>query len=272
MNPAPHIALYEFEAAIEKGFRRLFEPQGFTVNTPDDFDFQRPTPRVEFQFRCGPATDHRSTHDDIYRVDSFTGELTVTTLTLTKYGEADEPTEAAQSNAYREHSKVRAKVRYLMGRCESDFTWRRDYFGNDWLPYHDLNRVFPNGDEPVMKAETGHLVTTSRYEIHFNIKSTAWPATEIEAPINFIVTGGQGQYSASWNNPGPLPALDYLIQFGPSAGNYTVEQSVDRLLVAGGWAYGTPGTYYARILVRNTPTDFVAGTPVDVQFTVSGSP
>jgi len=178
MTPETHISLYEFEAAIERAFRCLFEPQGFTVNTPDDFDFQRPTPRVEFEFRCGAATDHRSTHDDIYRVDSFTGTLEVTTITLTSGGVSDPSTEAANSDAYRLHSKVRAKVRYLMGRCETDFTVDRTTNGDTWLPLHGINRVFPQGDEPMMKSEQGHLSTVSRYDIHFNIRSSAWPVID----------------------------------------------------------------------------------------------
>lgn len=178
MPAEAHIPLYEFEAAIEKGFRSLFEPQGFTVNTPDDTDFQRPTPRVEFQFKCGPATDHRSTHDEFYRVDSFTGTLEVRTLTLTKPGVEAASAEATNSIAYREHSKVRAKVRYLMGRCERDFTLRRVNGPDNWLPNHDLNRVFPQGDEPLMQTEEGHLLTTSNYEIHFNIRPANWPADE----------------------------------------------------------------------------------------------
>lgn len=177
MPAETHIPLYEFEAAIERGFRKLFEAQGFTVNTPDDFDFQRPTPRVDLRFQCGPATDHRSTHNDIYRVDSFTGTLELETLTLTQPGLNAESAEAANSNAYRHHSKLRAKVRYLMGRCERDFTLRQSS-GDDWLPLHDLNRVFPQGDEPVMQGENGALSTASRYEVHFNIRPGAWPAED----------------------------------------------------------------------------------------------
>jgi len=178
MNPETHLALYEFEAALERAFRCLFEPQGFTVNTPDDFDFQRPTPRVEFSFRCGPATDHRSTHDDIYRVDSFTGSLEITLTTLTSPGENEPSAEAANSNAYRNHSKHRAKVRYLMGRCETDFTLNRTTGDDTWLPLHGINRVFPQGDEPVMQGEQGALSTTSRYDLHFNIRPSAWPASD----------------------------------------------------------------------------------------------
>ena len=178
MNPEAHLHLYEFEAAIEKGFRLLLQSQGFTVNTPDDFDFQRPTPRVDIQFKTGAATDHRSTHDDIYRCDSFTGSLEVTILTLTQPGTNEPSEEAANSLAYRHHSKQRAKVRYLLGRCETDFTVDRLTGTDTWLPYHGINRVFPTGDEPVMRSEQGHLSTTSRYDIHFNIRSTAWPATD----------------------------------------------------------------------------------------------
>lgn len=178
MSPETHIPLYEFEAAIERGFRSIFEAQGFTVNTPDNFDFQRPTPRVDIRAQTGPATDHRSTHDVIYRPDSFTGSLEVIITTLVAPGTDAQATEPASSLAYRHHSKQRAKVRYLMGRCETDFTLNRTTGDDSWLPLHGLNRVFPQGDEPVMQGENGALITTSRYDIHFNIRPSAWPAVD----------------------------------------------------------------------------------------------
>lgn len=178
MNPEAHLPLYEFEAALESGFRKLFEAQGFTVNTPDDFDYQRATPRVDIHVISGAATDHRSTHDEFLRCDSFAGTLQVTTLTLISPGVNDPSAEATNSNAYRLHSKMRAKVRYLLGRCERDFTLRRTTGPDDWLPYHDINRCFPQGDEPVMKGDDGALSTTSRYELHFNIRPAKWPADD----------------------------------------------------------------------------------------------
>ncbi len=161
---APTLAIcYDYEHALEAAFKAVFVAAlpDVPVYIPGDADNESQQSRPRFQFHCqgGAATDHRSTHSDIYRCDSFTG--TMSCLVVTK---AD----------FIEHRAWRAMARGILGAIETTLT-QEAAAGDAVMPYHSLNRCVESGSSLEIQTEEGAMVSTCNYEIHFNIRSTAWP-------------------------------------------------------------------------------------------------
>jgi hypothetical protein len=177
MNAIDTISLYDFETAIEAAVQAVFvanDLEAYTSFSSPEMD--RPRPRVEIEFQTGPATGHRSTFDDVYRPDCFTGNCSITVITNT--GDAENSGEVPSNSAARAHAQYRALVRFHSATIETTLT--NDAAGDDtMLPYHSLNRFVESGTSPTIHHESGVLASQINFDVHFNIRSSAWP---IETP------------------------------------------------------------------------------------------
>jgi hypothetical protein len=66
-------------------------------------------------------------------------------------------------------------VRFICGTLETTLTDDANA-ANTLLPYHSVNRFFESGTSPKIHHETGVLVSQLNFEVHFNIRPSAWPA------------------------------------------------------------------------------------------------
>jgi hypothetical protein len=273
MTSQDHIPVYEIEAALERAWRLLAEAYGLDALTPDAPDLQRPTPRVEFQFQLGQATDHRSTHDEFYRTDAYTGTMAVAVVTLGKPGSADDNQSPAADNGYREHSRFRALVRYQMGRIESDLTHDRTTNGDTLLPRHEVHHVVESGTTATAQGDNGEFYSVLNYDLHVSIRPDAWPSATpesfLDAPRNVQFTGGEGLMNVSWEC-GTDPALDFLVVITPANPPQSPQEfSVAANIRSAGITVNPPGNYTGTVIARRAEDDTQPGTPADVAFTVS---
>jgi len=173
VNAIQCIQLYDFETAVESALQQIFETneiQAYTSFSAPEMD--RPRPRVEIEFQTGPASGHRATVDDVYRLDSYNGHCSITVITNTNDGEQEGeiPTNAGA----RAHAQYRSVVRFICGEVETTLT--ADAASTDvLLPYHSVNRFAEAGTSPTIQHESGVLVSQINFEVHFNIRPAAWP-------------------------------------------------------------------------------------------------
>lgn len=154
--------LYDFETALEAAVKSVLNTAGLVAYVSNDVEeLQRARPRVELQMIVGSATDHRTTHDTIYRSDCYTGQLVATIVTNSGDGTAG-------------HSSYRAQVRASFGVVESTLT--DDAADADTLlPDHSVNRFFEAGTSPTVKPEDGYYESRIAFDVHFNIRPASWP-------------------------------------------------------------------------------------------------
>lgn len=168
--------IYDFESAIETALKNALVATGDfgdtdnpSVAIPGDSPaFQKIRPRVELQLEAVTATDHRQLVAGSYVPDSWTGTVNVFVITNTKSGESDD---VPVGDGLREHGAFKALVRYNLDKVETVLTADATL-----LPYHSVNRLFPSGASPSYKPEDGTIVTQLNYDIHFNVRPTAWTA------------------------------------------------------------------------------------------------
>ena len=171
--PATIEQLYNFESAIETAIKSALlaagikEEYGIEVYTSqDETDFQNIRPRIELEFVASAPTGHRITSNaTAYLPDSWEGTLQVALITNSSDG----------TSGVTDHSGWRARLRYELDLIES--TLVSDAGGDDTLlPYHSVNKFLAAGSTPTMKPEDGYIESRLAYEIHFNIRPTAWPS------------------------------------------------------------------------------------------------
>lgn len=160
--------IYDFETAIEAGFKSFFTSQDIAAYVTNDAgETQKPRPRVEIMYANGAEAGHNSTASTYYRPDTFTGSLTVAVVTNAK----DESIGTA------EHALFRARVRNAMAKSRS--LLKADADGaNTLLPYHCVLDVVESGTAPAYAPEDGHFVSRLNYELKINIRPDAWPTEE----------------------------------------------------------------------------------------------
>ena len=175
MNAVDCIPLYDFETAIESAVKTIFTNHEIEAFTSFDApEMERVRPRVEIQFQTGAATGHRSTVDDVYRLDAFTGVCSVQVITNTS--DAETETDSPSNAGARAHAQYRAVVRFICGELETTLT-DDDAGADTLLPNHSVNRFFESGTSPTIHHESGVLVSQLNFEVHFNIRPAAWPTT-----------------------------------------------------------------------------------------------
>jgi hypothetical protein len=169
MPTAPSIdALYDFETAIEGGFKSLFAVHlaavsGYTTSDKAAALIEH-RPRCEFEFTAGGETGHHRPELPYYRADAFLGQMVITIVSNTR------PDEAGTS----EHSAFRAAVRNLMAKAPTLFKANRDDT-NDLMPYHAVHDLAQGGSSPAYESEDGYYSTSIQYDIKFSIQPDAWP-------------------------------------------------------------------------------------------------
>ncbi|MGC3961326.1 MAG: hypothetical protein QM813_26385 [Verrucomicrobiota bacterium] len=157
--------LYDFETAIESGFKNLFasnDLKAFTSNDGDDD--KRPRPRVELFFTVGAETGHRLGALPYFRADAFAGQLLVIVVSNTR------PVEVGTQ----EHSEFRSAVRNLMAKATYLLKVNREA-ANDMMPNHAVHSVVHSGSTPSYESDQGYYETTIQYDLKFSIQPEAWP-------------------------------------------------------------------------------------------------
>jgi hypothetical protein len=169
MPVAPSIeTLYDFEAAIETGFKNLFlaELEAVAVVTTSDkaATFSEHRPRIELECTVGGEAGHHRPALPYYRADAFTAQLIVTVVSNTR------PDEVGTS----EHSSFRASVRNLMAKAPTLLKANRDA-ANDMMPHHAVHDLVHSGSTPSYETEDGYFATSIQYDLKFGIQTDAWP-------------------------------------------------------------------------------------------------
>lgn len=155
--------IYDFETALESAVKTVLTAQGLVVYVSNDVEeLQRQRPRVELQMVVGSATDHRTTHDSIYRCDCYTGQMVASIVTNSGDGTAG-------------HASYRAQVRAAFGVVESTLTDDAND-ADTLLPDHSVNRFFESGTSPTVKPDDGYYESRLVFDLHFNIRPASWPA------------------------------------------------------------------------------------------------
>ena len=167
--PAPSIeTLYDFEAAIETGFKNLFVAQleAVAVVTTSDkaATFSEARPRVELECSVGGETGHHQPSLPYYRADAFTAQLIVTVVSNTR------PEDVGTT----EHSAFRAAVRNLMAKAPTLLKTNRTG-ANDLMTYHAVHDLAHGGSTPSYETEDGYFATSIQYDLKFSIQPDAWP-------------------------------------------------------------------------------------------------
>lgn len=171
MSLADYIPLYTFENAIEgavlayltansiPAYTRLTLPRMMKADGSG-----KPVPRVEIQFRPGPATHGKPQGANNKVVeDGFDGELALQIITQPSV----EQLSATINSTLDSHGNLCASVRYL---------------GADWfeqlnalLTYHKITGDTMLGSSSTLTSEDGIETTTLLWVMKFKIKDDAWP-------------------------------------------------------------------------------------------------
>lgn len=173
MSYLDYIPLYDFESQLEAAFKSYLESHELkTYIAGDNPETQMERPRVELQVMIGPATDHRSTHNNEFRPDSFAGQLQVSVITNVA-ATSDANATPMNDGAYL-HAQYRALVRYVLAGLER---WLKSDAATV-LPHHTVNRLIEAGTTPRAQTQDGYYVSTINYDFHFNIRPESWPSAE----------------------------------------------------------------------------------------------
>jgi len=147
-------AIYNFEDALESGFKALLEAQELTCLVPNDEPaHQLHRPRVELFVQVGGEMEHY--HPPQLKPSAYEATLTATIVSNTKPGEV----------GTQEHSQYRALVRATMAASRSNIA----------LENHELMDIVETGTAPSYEGQDGYYESSISYSIKFSIKPGSWP-------------------------------------------------------------------------------------------------